>query len=547
MLVTSITCIRTFTMAATEMDANVTVTRLPTRKRTARLSSRNTLSTDVLNTGNRDSRKRSTGCRERRVVGTGDRRQRQRRKRQQANQQENGSEGGNNEGDSVQKNDESDEENAENTEHENVTNKEEVAAAAPADKDEGGSEGPAAKATNATAMAAVSAVAAAAAMLSPAAATTARLQTGTTAVATTATAAMATEPQPRATAPATPVQAMATASPSSTSAVQNTAQATTAAMMTLAVNRSEKVLAEAAREPTRGSLMPRPAGRALVLDLETTGFPLDARGRRTYAPTLAHMTRLYNDARIVSIGWRVTEVGASQHGSAQTSPTTVSESYRVVQPVGFVIPPDAAAVHGITTAKAMADGVPLGQALDELMAAVQGCSVLVAHNAPYDLSILLSEMFRSQRYRDVMHLAELQPMCTMRWGKPLYDRCLAAKTPPAAPPLSPLSPPPLRQPQQQQPNHQQQLQDPLDARMRRRFSDLRQRLLRFPLPTWKNFPKLEELYVTLTGGRRLTGAHNAAVDAAAAETCYVALMEVAEVVGWAEGRASAAGGTGTAA
>jgi DNA polymerase-3 subunit epsilon len=60
----------------------------------------------------------------------------------------------------------------------------------------------------------------------------------------------------------------------------------------------------------------------------------------------------------------------------------------IVRPDGWEIPEDVAAVHGITTEKAAALGVPEPLALDMLMALHEQAELRVAHNEPFDMRIV---------------------------------------------------------------------------------------------------------------------------------------------------------------
>ncbi len=65
---------------------------------------------------------------------------------------------------------------------------------------------------------------------------------------------------------------------------------------------------------------------------------------------------------------------------------------------GIPIPAGAAAIHGITTARARAEGRPsvevVGEVLEALRALFDGGIPVVAYNAPYDFSLLKNEALR---------------------------------------------------------------------------------------------------------------------------------------------------------
>lgn len=65
---------------------------------------------------------------------------------------------------------------------------------------------------------------------------------------------------------------------------------------------------------------------------------------------------------------------------------------------GVEIPDGAAAIHGVTTEKARADGVPPAEALEEIATLITGAQLegvpLVAYNVCFDLTILETELAR---------------------------------------------------------------------------------------------------------------------------------------------------------
>lgn len=82
------------------------------------------------------------------------------------------------------------------------------------------------------------------------------------------------------------------------------------------------------------------------------------------------------DARIVS--WSLLGVGFDQHV--------------IIQPDGYEIPAEAASVHGITTERALAEGIPPHLArmilLTSFESIIEMKAPVVVYNAPYDLTIL---------------------------------------------------------------------------------------------------------------------------------------------------------------
>lgn len=66
----------------------------------------------------------------------------------------------------------------------------------------------------------------------------------------------------------------------------------------------------------------------------------------------------------------------------------------IIRPEGFTIPDEAAKVHGITTEKALAEGVPYKDAFLKFFADVQTADTICAHNAAFDKAVIIAEYVR---------------------------------------------------------------------------------------------------------------------------------------------------------
>jgi DNA polymerase III epsilon subunit-like protein len=130
----------------------------------------------------------------------------------------------------------------------------------------------------------------------------------------------------------------------------------------------------------------------LFFDTETTGVP-----RNYKAPA----SDLKNWPRLVQIAWLLTDEKAHEVSSAEY----------IVKPEGFIIPNDAAEIHGITTELALRDGVDLQSVLSAVAANVNKASVLVAHNMQFDEKILGAELLRAG-YPNVVETKNRR--CTMQ-------------------------------------------------------------------------------------------------------------------------------------
>jgi DNA polymerase III epsilon subunit-like protein len=131
----------------------------------------------------------------------------------------------------------------------------------------------------------------------------------------------------------------------------------------------------------------------LFFDTETTGLP------RSYDAPASNVS---NWPRLVQLAW----VLADRRGAVLKSPASL------VRPDGFVIPRDAARVHGITTEIARRSGIEIGQVLTEFEEDLAGAEVVVAHNIEYDARVVGAEFFRAGRKQSPISAKTLA--CTMR-------------------------------------------------------------------------------------------------------------------------------------
>jgi DNA polymerase III epsilon subunit-like protein len=113
----------------------------------------------------------------------------------------------------------------------------------------------------------------------------------------------------------------------------------------------------------------------LFFDTETTGLPRDWK---------APITNTANWPRLVQLAWMLCDEAG----------TELAKQCRIVKPDGFTIPDKAASVHGISTDRALAEGVELKQAMDEFMAASDLATKFVAHNIAFDEKIVGAECVR---------------------------------------------------------------------------------------------------------------------------------------------------------
>lgn len=133
----------------------------------------------------------------------------------------------------------------------------------------------------------------------------------------------------------------------------------------------------------------------LFVDTETSGKP-----KKYKAP----VSDLDNWPRLVQLGWIVAYENGTPAGSGEV----------IIRPEGFVIPEDATAVHGISQAKAMEDGIPLHQTMIWFASIIRRCDLVVAHNVEFDANILGAEFLRTIKENP---LEGKNMLCTMLAGE----------------------------------------------------------------------------------------------------------------------------------
>jgi DNA polymerase III epsilon subunit-like protein len=130
----------------------------------------------------------------------------------------------------------------------------------------------------------------------------------------------------------------------------------------------------------------------IFFDTETTGFP-----RNWKAP----VTAVNNWPRMVQIAWVVYD----NHGNE------LEEVNYIIQPEGYTIPKSSERVHGISTARAKAEGQDLKMVLEQFAKAVLNSKTIVAHNMAFDEKIVGAEFIR----KNIDHnFYEKDLYCTMK-------------------------------------------------------------------------------------------------------------------------------------
>lgn len=173
------------------------------------------------------------------------------------------------------------------------------------------------------------------------------------------------------------------------------------------------------------------SSRIVFFDTETTGLPTKRKVSALQEPGV------WPD--IVSICWWVFE-----------GPNLVKKANYLIRPSGWTIPEDSIKIHGITQARAVAEGSDLLEVLSELKADIQGVKYLVAHNMEFDKNVVMNaflwrlkidpsfwpssaEFCSAQKSKDELKLASLYPKPWDLYKIPKLDELYQATFYKAAP------------------------------------------------------------------------------------------------------------------
>lgn len=87
----------------------------------------------------------------------------------------------------------------------------------------------------------------------------------------------------------------------------------------------------------------------------------------------------------------------------------------IIKPDGWTIPPDVAAIHGISTERALAEGIPEVDAVTMFQVLAGRAALRVAHNISFDDRIMRIAMIRAGLERAVIERIEAGPSaCTLK-------------------------------------------------------------------------------------------------------------------------------------
>lgn len=131
----------------------------------------------------------------------------------------------------------------------------------------------------------------------------------------------------------------------------------------------------------------------LFFDTETTGLPRDKAIPATQDDK--------NWPRLVQLAWIITDQMGHQ----------LKKANYIIRPIGYAIPSEAEAMHGISTYTARMQGETIGTVLEEFMNDLQRCFEFVCHNVWYDKNVISAELLRLGR--SILPLNGRPHFCTM--------------------------------------------------------------------------------------------------------------------------------------
>lgn len=128
----------------------------------------------------------------------------------------------------------------------------------------------------------------------------------------------------------------------------------------------------------------------LFFDTETTGLPQNYN---------APIEDLNNWPRLVQLAW----LTYNEKGKKS------SQGNFIIKPEGFAIPEQSSRIHGITTEKALEEGVDLKNTLLDFAEQIRENQIIIAHNMSFDEKIIGAEFLRKK----ILHnLFESIRVCT---------------------------------------------------------------------------------------------------------------------------------------
>lgn len=137
-------------------------------------------------------------------------------------------------------------------------------------------------------------------------------------------------------------------------------------------------------------------GKYLFVDTETTGLPKDYNG---------DVYDVSNWPRVVQLAWMLVDADGK----------LVSDECSIVKNKG-VIPKHAEEVHGISTERMKAEGIPPKEAYSKLMNAFRMADYVIIHNVDFDKPVIAADMLRHKLNDLAEEFLNGNFFCTMKAG-----------------------------------------------------------------------------------------------------------------------------------
>jgi len=137
-----------------------------------------------------------------------------------------------------------------------------------------------------------------------------------------------------------------------------------------------------------------------VFDTETTGLlPRNANN--------VSDSKMWESCRLVQIAWQ-------KYDNAQN---LIDKQCFIIKPDNYIIPDNAANIHGITTDYAIDNGITIIELIKILSEVIEDVDIIVAHNINFDDLIIQSELYRYRAFDTYCQWSKIEKKCTMVMGK----------------------------------------------------------------------------------------------------------------------------------
>ena len=143
----------------------------------------------------------------------------------------------------------------------------------------------------------------------------------------------------------------------------------------------------------------------LFLDIETTGLPKMDKSYGTQRFYHHSKLKIYDKARMVQFSF----ITFHKNGDKN------QEYDFIIKPNGFTIPQESTNIHNISHDLALKNGLDISTVLDTFETVLDNTQAIVMHNAWFDRTILMSEVYRLGRMDLVDKIYNKRYYCTMRY------------------------------------------------------------------------------------------------------------------------------------